>query len=82
VQLARALPACEVLWASARQVYDVVLADAAGCHIVTLTPDLLKKVMLIGRSLDWYARETIDGFWRDASGLFGHRYSVSTAPNG
>jgi transaldolase len=56
----------EVIWASPRQLLDVVTANVLGCHIITVTPDILKKIGLIGKPLDEYSRETALMFATDA----------------
>lgn len=58
-----------VIWASARQVGDVVRAADAGCDIITLPPALLLKLPTLGKDLDEYSRETVLGFERDAAEL-------------
>jgi transaldolase len=62
------LPDTKVLWAGARQSYDYVLAKDSGAHIITLPVDLIKKISLIGKSLDEYAKETVDMFCKDGEG--------------
>lgn len=64
--LRQACPRAEMLWASPRQVYDVVLAERAGCEIITMTPDLIAKMALFGRDLSEYSRETVEMFYHDA----------------
>lgn len=56
----------QVLWASPRQVFDVYLADSIGCDIITLSPDLIKKLPLEGKNLEEYSRETVQMFRDDA----------------
>ena len=57
----------EVLWASTRQIFDVVQAQAAGLDIITLTPALLAKLPLLGKwTAEEYARETAKQFVTDA----------------
>lgn len=56
----------EVLWASPRQVYDVMLAEEAGCDIITMTPDLIAKLASFGKDLSEFSRETSEMFYRDA----------------
>jgi transaldolase len=56
----------ELLWASPRQVYDVVLADKARASIITLTDDLIKKVPAIGKDLTQFSLETCQMFYNDA----------------
>ena len=70
-ELGYACPRAEMLWASPRQVYDYVLAERAGCEIITMTPDLIAKLLLLGKSLEEYSRETVCMFTEDAkaSGL-------------
>lgn len=61
--------ACQVLWASARQVYDVNLAEMAGCDIITLTPELIEKLKLKGKDLAEYSLETVRMFYNDGKGI-------------
>lgn len=58
-----------VLWASPRQVYDIVLAEEAGADIITLTPELLAKRALLGKNLEAYSLETVRQFYKDAEGI-------------
>ncbi len=59
-------PAAQLLWASPRELLNLFQADAAGCHIITLSADLLKKLALVGRDLDVFSRETVAMFRNDA----------------
>lgn len=61
-----ARPMAELLWASPREVLNVFHADAAGCHIITVTEDLLNKLSLIGKDLGEYSLETVQMFHDDA----------------
>ena len=56
----------EILWASPRQVYDYVLADSLGCHVITMTPDLIRKIPGIGTPLKLAALATSRQFYDDA----------------
>lgn len=56
----------ELLWASPRELLNIVQADAIGCHIITVTSDLLKKLPILGRDLADYSLETVRMFHRDA----------------
>lgn len=56
----------ELLWASPRELLNIVQADAIGCHIITVTHDLLKKLPIIGRDLADYSLDTVRMFHRDA----------------
>lgn len=71
VRLADACDGPRVIWASPRQVFDLLRADSVGCHVITMTPELLRKVELLGKDLEEFSRETVGMFLRDArsSGL-------------
>jgi len=60
-------PQIELIWASPREVYDIVRANEIGCHIITVTYDLLHKVALFGKDLDEFSLETVKMFYDDAS---------------
>jgi transaldolase len=57
----------ELLWASPRELLNLVQAAEVGCHIITVTPDLLKKVDLIGKDLGDFSLDTVKMFHRDAA---------------
>jgi transaldolase len=59
-------PRAELLWASPRELLNIFQADSAGCHIITVPPEILNKLSLIGKDLDEYSRETVSMFHRDA----------------
>ena len=61
--------ACETLWASPRQVYDLVRAQAMKADIITLTPELIKKLDLTNKSLAEYSLETVKQFHEDSKGI-------------
>ena len=65
VALLEPYPGLELLWASPREVLNVLQADQVGCHIITLTPDLLAKLPLLGRDLDQFSLETVQMFRDD-----------------
>ncbi len=60
-------PRAELLWASPRELLNIFQADEIGCHIITVTPDLLRKLSLVGKDLRTYSRETVQMFYRDAT---------------
>jgi len=62
----KARPRAELLWASPRELLNIFQADEIGCPIITATPDVLKKLALVGKDLDLYSRETVSMFYRDA----------------
>jgi transaldolase len=57
---------CELIWASPRELLNVVQADKIGCHIITSTSDILNKLRLLGKDLTDYSLETVQMFNRDA----------------
>ena len=59
-------PRSELIWASPREILNVVQADQVGCHIITITDDLLAKVDSLGKDLDQFSLETVQMFRRDA----------------
>ncbi len=59
-------PGAELLWASPRELFNLVQAAEMGCPIITVTGDLLAKGDLLGKDLDAYSRETVAMFYRDA----------------
>ena len=61
------MPKDELIWASPRELLNIFQADALGCHIITVTNDVLKKLDLIGKDLDEYSLETVKMFYNDAS---------------
>jgi transaldolase len=66
LELLRERPKGELLWASPREVLNIYQADTIGCHIITVTNDLLKKLSLSDKDLDGYSRETVTMFYKDA----------------
>ena len=48
VARARATKNVEIIWASTREVFNVVEADSMGCHIITAPADILKKLSALG----------------------------------
>jgi len=56
----------ELLWASPRELLNIIQAAEVGCDIITVTPDLLKKLSLVGKDLADYSLETVQMFFRDA----------------
>ena len=66
VELLRPYPNAELIWASPRELLNVFQADAIGCHIITVTNDVLKKLPLIGKDLGEYSLETVKMFYDDA----------------
>mgnify|MGYP000303552205 CR=1 FL=1 len=66
VALLKNYPKIELIWASPRELYNVLQASDIGCHIITATNDILKKLPLLGKNLDDYSLETVKMFYDDA----------------
>jgi len=65
VNILRAWPRAELLWASPRELLNVFHANQCGCHIITATPDVLAKLSLVGKDLAAYSLETVKMFYND-----------------
>ena len=76
VKILKVRPKAELIWASPRELLNIFQADAVGCHIITATNDILKKLSLVGKDLDAYSLETVEMFHRDASAV---QYSIQTS---
>ena len=59
-------PNVELLWASPREIFNIVQAESIGCHIITVTNDLLKKLPLLGKDLTEFSLDTVKMFYNDA----------------
>jgi transaldolase len=66
VEVMAAAPRAELIWASPREILNLVQADSIGCHIITITHDLLKKLDGLGKSLEQFSLETVRMFHDDA----------------
>ncbi len=66
VELLRMYPRLELIWASPRELLNIIHADQIGCHIITVTHDVLKKLSLVGKNLDEYSLDTVKMFRNDA----------------
>lgn len=66
VRILAANPGLELIWASPRELLNIFQADEIGCHIITATADILKKLSLVGKDLAEYSLETVKMFRDDA----------------
>jgi transaldolase len=64
--LMRSQPRLELIWASPREIFNLVQANRIGCHIITITHDLLKKLPSLGKDLTEFSLDTVKMFHRDA----------------
>jgi len=66
VEIMTRAPRSELIWASPREILNLVQADELGCHIITITHDLLRKLDGLGKSLEQFSLETVRMFHDDA----------------
>jgi transaldolase len=69
-------PRAQLLWASPREILNVFQAEDAGCDIITVAPEILRKMNLVGKDLAAYSLETVDMFHCDALGA---AYQIDTS---
>jgi transaldolase len=67
LELMKLKPKAELIWASPRELLNIFQADDIGCHIITVTNDLLKKLDLVGYDLTDYSLDTVKMFFNDAA---------------
>ena len=65
--LLRPYPQLELIWASPRELLNIVHASAIGCHVITVTNDILAKLPMLDKDLVEYSLETVQMFFRDAT---------------
>ena len=75
VRIMKKKPKAELIWASPRELLNIYQAGEVGCHIITATNDILKKLSLVGKDLDAYSLETVEMFYKDAKAA---GYSITT----
>ena len=66
LKILKIAPNAELLWASPREVFNVYQADSIGCHIITATNDILKKLNMKAKDLTEFSQETVQMFHQDA----------------
>ncbi len=66
LEIMRPYPQLELIWASPRELLNIVQADQIGCHIITVTADILNKIPLLGRDLQEFSLDTVKMFRADA----------------
>jgi len=66
VQLIRKFSNIELIWASPRELLNLFQAESIGCHIITATNDILRKLPLVGKDLKEYSLDTVKMFYNDA----------------
>jgi transaldolase len=66
LEVMRPHPNLELIWASPREILNVLQADSIGCHVITVTHDMLRKLPLVGKDLAEFSLETVCMFHGDA----------------
>lgn len=66
IEILKSSPASELIWASPRELLNIFQADEIGCHVITVTNDILKKLSLVGYDLNEYSLDTVKMFYNDA----------------
>jgi len=66
VKILKPYPLLELIWASPREILNLVQAEDVGCQIITMTNDLIQKIPLVGKELDEYSLDTVKMFYSDA----------------
>ena len=66
VELVNPFPLAELIWASPRELLNIIQADQVGCHVITATSEILNKLPLIGYDLNEYSLDTVKMFYKDA----------------
>ena len=67
LEILKSNPKAELLWASPREVLNVIQAEKMGCHIITITPDLLAKASKFDMDLEELSLDTVKMFYNDAA---------------
>lgn len=76
LEIMKPYPQLELIWASPRELLNLFQADEIGCHIITMTHDILKKLCIIGKDLMEYSLDTVKMFYQDAKAA---QFSLDTA---
>ncbi|MFA4848371.1 MAG: transaldolase [Methanoregula sp.] len=66
IKILKSNPKAELLWASTRELLNLIQAESCGCHIITIPNDILKKIPLVGKDLNQLSLETVQMFFTDA----------------
>jgi transaldolase len=66
IEILKSNPRAELMWASSRELLNIFQADAVGCHVITVTKDVLSKLSLVGHDLTDFSLDTVKMFYDDA----------------
>lgn len=65
-EVLKGLPQAELLWASCRELLNIIHAEQSNCDIITVPHSMLQKLELFGKNLETYSLETVQMFYKDA----------------
>ena len=66
VEMLKVAPAAELIWASPRELLNIIQAEKIGCQVITVTNDILKKLSILNYDLQTYSLDTVKMFYGDA----------------
>jgi transaldolase len=66
IKISKKYKKIQILWASTREAYNIIQADNCGCHIITISDDIINKVKYFGKNLNTFSKETVKMFYNDA----------------
>ena len=66
LKLVKEFPNVKILWASVRESYNLIEAKMLGCHIITISPEILNKIKTFNKDLNKFTTETVKTFYLDA----------------
>lgn len=66
IEVLKPVSSSQLIWASPRELLNIFQASEIGCHVITATTDILKKLELVGYDLEQYSLDTVKMFYRDA----------------
>ena len=66
IKISKKYKKIQILWASTREAYNVIQAVNCGCHIITISDDIINKVKYFGKNLNIFSKETVKMFYNDA----------------
>jgi len=81
LEILRDTPEVELIWASPRELLNIFQADEIGCHIITVTNDILAKLKLVGKDLSDFSLDTVQMFHNDAAKA-GYSLDMAAAARG
>jgi transaldolase len=67
IEVLKPVSSSQLIWASPRELLNIFQASEIGCHVITATTDILKKLELVGYDLDQYSLDTVKMFYKDAA---------------